>query len=190
MRRLLFLLALLFALPAHAEGTGASAAGQLAAGAVVSMHNAVIRDVLGSDFEFTSVLGNEAGFMLYADADERVYLLVSLDEESRARAEIAVLQAYDIEAFRARAALSLEAIALPFLKDEEKAAFDAWLAAQMNAVEAAYAEGADYELDYYEGEYVACAASAYHEDGRVLLTLLARWYQPLTADDITLLMED
>ncbi len=191
MRRLLPLLfSLLLALPARAELPRAGAEAQLAAGAVVSMHNAVMRDMLGGDFEFTDVVGNEESLMLFSDPDRSAYLLVSFDEGTLSRAETAVLQTYDLNAFETRAALSLRALALPFLTDGEQAAFSVWLAARLDAAEAAFYAGEDLELDYYEGTYVACAASIYREDGRTLFTLLAHWYAPLSAADVTALMED
>lgn len=191
MKRLLPLLcALLLAIPARGEVAAPSDGAQLAAEAVVSMHNTVMRDVLGGDFAFTDVVGSEESLMLFSDPDRSVYLLVSFDEDTLARAETAVLQAYDLNTFKNRAALSLRALALPFLTDDEQTAFSDWLAAQLSAAEAAYYAGEDLELDYYEGTYVACAASIYHEDGGVMFTLLAHWYTPLSADDITMLMED
>lgn len=184
----------LFTASAHAEATGAptdapSADAQLAAGAVVSMHNAVMRDILHSDFEFTSVSDSDPTYQLYTDPNERVFLLVSFDEATLSRAETAVLQTYDLVTFENCALLSLQAIALPFIPEEGKAEFSKWLAAQKSAVEAAYYAGEDYELDYYYGDYVACALSLYHEDGRTMLTALAHWYHALSADDISALME-
>ncbi len=191
MRRLICLLAALFlAIPAHAEDVAPRAEAQLAASAVVSMHNAVMRDVLGEDFAFTNLIGAEQSLMLFTDSDGSVYLLVSFDEDTLSRAGTAVLQTYDQNTFQARAADSLRALALPFLLDEEQAAFAEWLTAQLEAVEAAFYAGEDYALNYYEGTYVACAASLYHEDSGAMFTLLAHWYTPLSADDITLLMED
>ncbi len=191
MRRLLiFLAALLVAVPARGEVVQANEAAQLAAGAVVSMHNAVMRDMLGGDFAFSDLVGNEESLMLYSDPDRSVYLMVAFDEDTLSRAETAVLQTYDLSTFEHRAALSLRALTLPFLLDDEQAAFDDWLDAQLDAMEAAYYAGEDYELNYSEATYVSCGASLYHADGSVLFTLLAHWYTPLSADDITSLMED
>ena len=189
-RFLLLLAALFFAIPARGEVAGAGADAQLAAGAVVSMHNAVMRDVLGGDFEMTDVVGNEESLILFSDPDRSVYLMVAFDEVTLSRAETAVLQTYDLNSFKNRAALSLRALALPFLLDDEQAAFSDWLAAQLDAAEAAWYAGEDLELHYYEGTYVGCAASVYHEDGSAMLTLLAHWYAPLSAADVTALMED
>jgi hypothetical protein len=191
MRRLLiFLAALLLVLPARGETAQANDQAQLAAGAVVSMHNAVMRDVLGGDFAFSDLVGNEASLLLYSDPDRSAYLLVAMDEDTLSRAETAVLQTYDLSSIKNRAALSLRALALPFLLDDEQAAFDDWLGAQLDAMEAAYYAGEDYELNYSEATYVSCGASLYHADGGVLFTLIAHWYTPLSADDITSLMED
>jgi hypothetical protein len=189
-RLFLLLVALFLAVPARGEAAGPSAEAQLAAGAVVSLHNAVMRDVLKSDFEFTGVVGSEESLMLFSDPDKSAYLLVSFDEKTLSRAETAVLQTYDINSFKSRAALSLQALALPFLTGDEQATFADWLAARLDAAEVARRAGEDYELTYYEGTYVACAASVYHDGGRAMFTLLAHWYAPLSADDITALMED
>lgn len=184
------LLALILAVPACGEGMEANEAAQRAAGAVVSMHNAVMEGVLASGYAFTDVVGNEEMLMLFSDPDRSVYLLVSFDEDTHSRAQAAILQAYDLISFQNRAAYSLKALALPFLLDAEVSAFADWLDVQLNAAEEAYYAGMDYELNYYEGTYVACAASVYHEDGRAMFTLLAHWDTPLSADDITALMED
>lgn len=184
MKRIIALLALLFMLPAHAEEAAAS----LSAGAVVSMHNAVMRDELGLDYEITLVVGEDALYRLYTDDARRGMFMVGFGEEDAARAETVVLQSYSQADFEEITVNSLRAVCLPFMTDEEYADFEIWLAGETEAVKSALSEGADCEYNYFTGAYVSCAVSLYHDEGKLIFTAVAAWEHPLSAEEITLLM--
>ena len=165
-----------------------SQAGLDAAQAVAAMHDAVMADVLESDISFSDMAGADSLFVLYADAESRNFLMVSLGETGD-KADIAVIQSYALADFDKCALKSLTALALPFIPDEHYAAFEDWRDATAAAVAEAAQKGADMELTYYTGEYIACAMSVFHDEVGPMFTALVSWNEPLSAEDITARMD-
>ena len=187
MRKLaLILIIMLFPL-AFAESLP-SQAGLDAAQALTAMHDAVMADVLESDYRFSELAGADSLYVLYTDPETKNFLMVSLGETGDS-ADIAVIQSYSLAEFDKHALLSLTALAMPFIPEENFAAFEEWRADTAALAAEAAAEGSDMELTYYTGEYIACAMSVFHDDAGPMFTALVSWHTPLTAEDITLRME-
>ena len=186
MIRILCALMALFMLPGcMAEEVSDSA--MEAAAAVVSMHDAVMRDVLGLDFSFANLAGAGDIYVLFSDGAGENFLMVGLDETGE-RAANAVIQVYDETAFAEIAINSLRAMYLPFCEDGAAADFESWLSgAAFEAVKAAQ-NGEDMEIDYFYGEYAACGIGAYHDGEKVLFTAVIDWAAPISAVDINALM--
>jgi len=155
---------------------------------VAAMHDAMMRDYMETDYTLSELAGAETLYVLYTDADARNFLMVSLGEAGNS-ADIAVIQSYSLAEFDKHALLSLTALSLPFIPEENLPAFEEWRDATAEAVAAAAAKGQDMELTYYTGEYIACAMSVFHDDAGPMFTALVSWNTPLTADDISLRME-
>ena len=187
MRTLAFILAIMLLSFAAAESLPAQA-GLDAAQALTAMHDAVMADVYETDYRFSELAGGDALYVLYTDAENRNFLMVSLGEAGDS-ADIAVLQSYSLAEFDKHALLSLTALATPFVPEENFPAFEQWRDETAALVADAAASGSDMELTYYTGEYIACAMSVFHDDAGPLFTALVSWHTPLTAEDITLRME-
>ena len=161
-----------------------------AASAVVSMHDAMMRDYFGTEYSFASLVGIDSLYALFGDGTGRCFLMVSFDEETGKRADIAVLQAYAPEDFRQCTVTSLQSLYLPICLNEERAAFNTWLNDSVQAVLDAAEKGEDYDLDYYYGEFAACGFSVFNDiQGQQLFTAVVDWYEPMSVNDITALME-
>ena len=166
-----------------------SQAGLDAASALVGLHAAVMRDVLGSDFCFSQLAGGSEFYVLFADEAKKDYLMVSLAEDDRDRAEMAVLQTGFLSEFLDNLLPSLDALTLPFLSEAEQERYTAWRdRCKQEILERLRTDG-DYELNYFAGEYLNCALSVYHDETGVLFTALADWAYPMSADDISALMQ-
>ena len=187
MRKIIMILALMFACCACAESLP-SQSGLDAAQAVVGMHNAVITDVFGGEACYSEPVGGDGLFVLYADAESKNFLMVSLGETGD-RADIAVLQSYTLADFDKSALLSLTALAMPFIPEENWVTFEQWRDDTAAAVAEKAAGRADFELTYYTGEYISCAMSLYHDAAGPMFTALVSWNEPLSAADITTRME-
>ena len=187
MRTLAFILAIMLLSFAAAESLPAQS-GLDAAQALTAMHDAVMADVYETDYRFSELAGGDALYVLYTDAENRNFLMVSLGEAGDS-ADIAVLQSYSLAEFDKHALLSLTALATPFVPEENFPAFEQWRDETAALVADAAASGSDMELTYYTGEYIACAMSVFHDDAGPLFTALISWHTPLTAEDITLRME-
>ena len=187
MRTLAFILAIMLLSFAAAESLPAQS-GLDAAQALTAMHDAVMADVYETDYRFSELAGGDALYVLYTDAENRNFLMVSLGEAGDS-ADIAVLQSYSLAEFDKHALLSLTALATPFVPEENFPAFEQWRDETAALVADAAASGSDMELTYYTGEYIACAMSVFHDDAGPLFTALVSWHTPLTAEDITLRME-
>ena len=188
MRKLvLILFAMLFMQGALAEGLP-SQAGLDAAQAVMAMHDAVMSEILESEVCYPELAGGDELFVLYSDAESRNFLMISLGESGDS-ADMAVLQSYTLAEFDRKALISLTALATPFIPEVNRDSFEEWRDATAQAVAAAAADGADLELTYYTGEYIACAMSVYHDATGPMFTALVSWHEPLTAEAVTARME-
>lgn len=187
MRKLALIMILMLTFCAHGESLP-SQAGLDAAQAVAAMHDAVMRDVLDGGISFSEPVGGDELFVLYSDGEERSFLMVSLGEAGDS-ADIAVLQSYSLVDFDKRALLSLTALAMPFIPEENFEAFELWRDDTAALVAGAATAGTDMELTYYTGDFIACAMSVYHDAAGPIFTALVSWHTPLTAEDITLRME-
>lgn len=161
-----------------------------AAGAVVAMHAAVMEGVIGSDYRFSELAGGDSIYVLYTDPEARNYLMISLDDETHTRADIAVIQCYSLKEFDTNGLDSLAALATPFVGSESWENFESWTASTAEAIRSAALSGNDVELTYYTGTYIACAMSLYHTESGSLFTLIASWNAPLSAEDIGALMAE
>lgn len=161
-----------------------------AAGAVVAMHAAVMEGVIGSDYRFSELAGGDSIYVLYTDPETRNYLMISLDDESHTRADMAVIQCYSLKEFDTNGLDSLAALATPFVGSESWENFESWLDSTAAALRGAALSGRDVELTYYTGTYIACAMSLYHTDSGPMFTLIASWNTPLSADDVSALMAE
>lgn len=159
-----------------------------AAGAVVAMHAAVMEGVIGSDYRFSELAGGDSIYVLYTDPETRNYLMISLDDESRTRVDMAVIQCYSMKEFDTNGLDSLSALATPFVGSESWEDFESWLNSTAETIRGAALSGNDVELTYYTGTYIACAMSLYHTDGGPMFTLITCWNTPLSADDVSELM--
>ena len=184
---IIIILALILSACASAESLPQQA-GLDAAQAVAAMHDAMMRDYMETDYTLSELAGAEALYVLYTDADARNFLMVSLGEAGDS-ADIAVIQSYSLAEFDKHVLLSLTALSLPFIPEENMPAFEEWRDSTAEAAAAAAAKGQDMELSYYTGEYIACAMSVFHDDAGPMFTALVSWHTPLTAEDITLRME-
>lgn len=173
----------------HAELTAApSQEGLDAAGAVVAMHAAVMEGVIGSDYRFSELAGGDSIYVLYTDPEMRNYLMISLDDESHARADMAVIQCYSLKEFDTNGLDSLSALATPFVGSESWEDFESWMGSRAATLREACLSGADVELTYYTGTYIACAMSLYQTDDGPMFTLIVSWNTPLSAEDVSALM--
>ena len=161
-----------------------------AAGAVVAMHAAVMEGVIGSDYRFSELAGGDSIYVLYTDPEARNYLMISLDEDSHTRADMAVIQCYSLKEFDTNGLDSLSALATPFVGSESWEDFESWLNSTAETVRAAALSDSDVELTYYTGTYIACAMSLYHTDEGPMFTLIASWHTPLSAEDVSALMTE
>jgi len=166
-----------------------SQAGLDAASAVTAMHAAVMEGVIGSDYRFSVLAGGDSIYVLYTDAEAKNYLMVSLTGEDNSLADIAVMQSYSLIEFDTNVMDSLAALATPFIGEESWESFGKWRADNSALIGEAARSGKDVELTYYTGEYIACAVSLYHTDEGPLFTALISWNTPLSAEDITALMD-
>ena len=98
-------------------------AGLDAAQAVAAMHDAMMRDYMETDYTLSELAGAETLYVLYTDADARNFLMVSLGEAGNS-ADIAVIQSYSLAEFDKHALLSLTALSLPFIPEENLPAFE------------------------------------------------------------------
>ena len=194
MRRYILLIAALIALmiPGALAQTAElpSQAGLDAASALTAMHEAVMRDVLGSEYRFSQPAGGDSIFVLYTDDESKNYLMVSLTAEGRA--DMAVIQCYSLAEFRQNGLDSLTALALPFIPEPNRGSFENWREETAESIFSALVDGVNMDLTYYTGEYVACAMSLAHQPGsahETLFTAVISWHAPLSAEDITLIME-
>lgn len=193
MRRLVLTIMILaaFCLCGRAEQAGMpSQDGLDAASAVVAMHAAVMEGVIGSDYRFSQLAGGDSIYVLYTDPETRNYLMISLDDEEHARADMAVIQCYSLKEFDTNGLDSLAALATPFIGSESWADFDSWLDATAETIRSAAISGGDVDLTYYTGTYIACALSLYHADDGPMFTLIISWNAPLSADDVGALMTE
>lgn len=161
-----------------------------AAGAVTAMHAAVMEGVIGSDYRFSELAGGDSIYVLYTDPEMRNYLMISLDEESRTRADMAVIQCYSLKEFDINGLDSLSALATPFVGSESWADFESWRDSTAATLRDAALSGSDVELTYYTGTYIACAMSLYHTDDGPMFTLIVSWNTPLSAEDVSALMTE
>ena len=167
-----------------------SQSGLDAAMALCGMHDAVMRDVLGADYSFSQLAGGDEIFVLFTDAEEKNYLMISLTDEVESRADMAIIQSYSLKEFETHALDSLTAIAMPFIPEEHLEAFEQWREDTCLTAANAYKNSQDMELTYYTGEYITCAMSVMHDgQDRILFTAIVSWNVPLTADDISAIME-
>ena len=193
MRRIATIMIMLWALLAAgalAEAALPAQEGLDAASAVNAMHAAVMRDVLGSEYSFSQLAGGDSIFVLYTDEAGENYLMVSLTQEGRA--DMAVIQCYSLEQFRTNGLDSLTALAMPFIPEDKFDSFEKWREDSAGSAQSALLTGMDMDLTYYTGEYVACAMSVAHQEGAAnaaLLTAVVSWHAPLSAEDVTLIME-
>ncbi len=198
MRKFILLLAVLLSLSfcAYAQESLDSYPAQSgldAAMAVTGMHAAVMHDVIGSDYSFSQIAGGDSIFVLFTDEFERNYLMISLTTEEDSRADMAIIQCYSLMEFETNGLDSLTAIAMPFIPEANYASFEEWRDSTRITLAEAYHNRNDVELTYYTGEYITCAMSLMHTDddsGDVLFTLIVSWNTPLTAENITSLMEE
>ena len=161
-----------------------------AAMAINGMHDAVMRDVLGTDYSFSQLAGGDEIFVLFTDSESENYLMISLTDEADSRADMAIIQSYSLKEFETHAMDSLTAIAMPFIPEEHLTAFEQWRDNTRLAAAEAYKNNQDMELTYYTGEYITCAMSVMHDSpDRILFTAIVSWNVPLTADDISAIME-
>lgn len=186
MIRILCALMALFMLPGcMAEGISDSA--MESAAAVVSMHDAVMRDVMGLDFSFANLAGAGDIYVLFSDEAGENFLMVGLDETGE-RAANAVIQVYDETAFAEISLNSLRAMYLPFCQDGAEADFESWLSGAAYEAVTAVKNSEDMEIDYFYGDYAACGIGAYHDGEKVLFTAVIEWAAPISAGDINALM--
>jgi len=172
------------------EATYPNQSGLDAAMAVSAMHTAVMRDVLGSEYSFSELAGGDYIFVLFTDEDDKNYLMVSLTDEKESRADMAIIQCYTLKEFETNGLDSLTAIAMPFIPEENFPEFESWRDSTCKTVADAYRKNTDVELTYYTGKYVTCAMSYTCSDpDAMLFTLIVSWNTPLTADDISSIME-
>ncbi len=160
-----------------------------AAMAVNAMHAAVMSDVLHSDYAFSEIAGADSIVVLFTDPNGKNYLMISLTTEEESRADMAIIQCYSLIEFEKNGLDSLTAIALPFIPEANQESFAEWRDSTKLTLLEAFREGHDVELTYYTGDYVTCAMSLMHTDGDVLFTMIVSWNTPLTAENITSLME-
>ena len=161
-----------------------------AAMAVNAMHAAVMRDVIGSGYTFSELAGGDSIFVLFTDAEAMNYLMISLTDEDKPRADMAVIQCYTLKEFETNGLDSMTAVALPFIPEENLGTFEKWREDTRMTVADAFRGGKDIELTYYTGEYVTCAMSLMNNGGGdALFTVIVSWNTPLTAENITSLME-
>ena len=160
-----------------------------AASALAGLHDAVTRDVLKSDFRFSELAGAGDFYVLFSDVSAKNYLMVSLWEEDRRRADMAVIQTSSLTEFLEHALLSLTALTLPFLTDGEQARCAAWRENCRAEILEKLRTDEDYELNYFVSDYVSCALSVYHDETGVLFTALADWAHPMSAEDISALTQ-
>lgn len=185
-----FALAVFCFLSAGAVQTYPSQSGLDAASAITAMHSAVMRDVIGSDYNFSELAGGDDIFVLFTDPDGENYLMISLTDEEASRADMAIIQCYSLKEFETNGMDSLKAIAMPFIPEENYAAFEKWQESACASAADAYRNNLDMELTYYTGEYITCAVSIVHDSpGRTLFTAIVSWNIPLTAEDINAIME-
>lgn len=161
-----------------------------AAGAVTAMHAALMEGVIGSDYRFSELAGGDSIYVLYTDPEARNYLMISLDEESRTRADMAVIQCYSLKEFDINGLDSLSALATPFVGSESWTDFESWRDSTAATLRDAALSGSDVELTYYTGTYIACAMSLYHTDDGPMFTLIVSWNTPLSAEDVSALMTE
>ena len=193
MRKLISMIMMLIIACAAGQAEPATAPSQEgldAAGAVVAMHAAVMEGVIGSDYRFSELAGGDSIYVLYTDPEMRNYLMISLDEESHTRADMAVIQCYSLKEFDTNGLDSLAALATPFIGSESWEAFEGWLLSTAADIRDAALSGGDVELTYYTGTYIACAMSLYHTDDGPMFTLIASWNTPLSAEDVSALMTE
>ena len=161
-----------------------------AAMAANAMHAAVMRDVIGSDYTFSEIAGGDSIFVLFTDAEAVNYLMISLTDEDEPRADMAVIQCYTLKEFETNGLDSMTAMALPFIPEENLGSFEKWREDTRLTVADAFRSGESVELTYYTGEYVTCAMSLMNNGGGdALFTAIVSWNTPLTAENITSLME-
>lgn len=190
LRSAIFVMLFIMLTGAIAEPSLPSAAGLDAASAVNAMHEAVMRDVIDSEYRFSQPAGGDSIFVLYTDEIAENYLMVSLTGEGRA--DMAVIQCYELAEFFRNGLDSLTALAMPFIPEDNFEVFEKWRDDTANEIRAATVAGTDVDITYYTGEYIACAMSLSHQDGAendMLFTALVSWHAPLSADDVTLIME-
>lgn len=167
-----------------------SQAGLDAASALVAMHEAVLRDVLGSDFRFSQVAGGDSIYVLYSDESGRDFLMVSLGGDAHDRVDMAVIQCYNEGEFLKNGLDSMKGLALPFLTEAGAQEWDAWRAEMENTLSTAAREDRDAELTYFSSTYLSCAVSLYHDGEKTLFTGIVSYERLLSAEDIDLLMEE
>ena len=189
MRKIVLIFIMLLAFSCAYAEDAPSQAGLDAAQAVVAMHDAVMTDVLEQDIFYPEISGASSLYVLYSDAEARNFLMVSLGETGDS-ADIAVLQSYSLAEFDKKSLVSLTALAAPFIPEENRQSFDEWRDATAADVAEAASTGSDMELTYYTGEYIACAMSVFHDDAGPMFTAVVSWHTPMTAEDITLRMEE
>ena len=161
-----------------------------AATALVAMHEAVLRDVLDSDFRFSQVAGGDSIYVLYSDESGRDFLMVSLGGDDHDRVDMAVVQCYNEGEFLKNGLDSVKALALPFLTEEGAQEWDAWRAEMEKNLAQAAREGRDAELTNFSSTYLSCAVSVYHDGEKTLYTGIVSYNRLLSAGDIDLLMEE
>lgn len=190
MRRIFCVLLMIFVCAgcAYSE-TAPSQAGMDSAAAVVSMHDAVMRDVIGMEYSFANLSGAGDIYVLFSDSGEQNFLMAALDETGE-RVDTAVIQAYDKDAFAEFSLNSLRALYLPFCPEDGREEFEKWLSAAAYAAVTAADTGNDMETDFYHGDEAACGISAYHDGEKVLFTALIDWYEPLSAEDVNGMMTE
>ena len=194
MKKLILAIALIFAFfcCAYAQQSLDSYPAQSgldAAMAVNAMHSAVMNDVLHSDYAFSELAGADTIFVLFPDPNEKNYMMVSLSTDEEPRADMAIVQCYSLIEFETNGLDSLTALALPFIPEANVAGFESWRDSTKLDVIEAFRRGYDFELTYYTGEFITCAMSLMHTDNDVLFTLIVSWNTPLSAENITSLME-
>lgn len=184
----IIIILLLVCAAGQAVPTAPSQEGLDAAGAVTAMHAAVMEGVIGSDYRFSELAGGDSIYVLYTDPEARNYLMISLDEESRTRADMAVIQCYSLKEFDINGLDSLSALATPFVGSESWTDFESWRDSTAATLRDAALSGSDVELTYYTGTYIACAMSLYHTGDGPMFTLIVSWNTPLSAEDVSALM--